>query len=125
VSGYPGEYGSAYAIVLAVALVGAGLAAGMLGANRFLRPSRPTHQKLLTYESGVDPVGDGWAQVHVRYYVYAYLYVVFAVDAVFLFPWATVFVAIGWVSVVEMAIFVAFIAVGLVYAWRTGVLTWT
>ncbi len=124
-SGYPGEYGSAYVIVLAVALVGAGLAAGMLGANRFLRPSRPTRQKLLTYESGVDPVGHGWAQVHVRYYVYAYLYVVFAVDAVFLFPWATVFVAIGWVSVVEMAIFVAFIAVGLVYAWRTGVLTWT
>ncbi len=124
-SGYPAEYGSAYLIVLAVALAGCGLAAGMLGANRFLRPSRPTPGKLLTYESGVDPVGDGWAQVHVRYYVFAYLYVVFAVDAVFLFPWATVFVSIGWVSVVEMAIFIAFIAVGLVYAWRTGVLTWT
>lgn len=124
-SSYPGEYGSAYVTVLAVALAGAGLAAAMLGANRFLRPARATEQKLLTYESGVDPVGDGWAQMHVRYYVFAYLYVVFAVDAVFLFPWATVFVSIGWVSVVEMAIFVAFIAVGLVYAWRTGVLTWT
>lgn len=124
-SGYPGEYGSAYLTVLAVALAGAGLAAAMLGANRLLRPSRSTPEKLLTYESGVDPVGDGWAQVHVRYYVFAYLYVVFAVDAVFLFPWATVFVAIGWASVVEMAVFIAFIAVGLVYAWRTGVLTWT
>ena len=120
-SGYLGSY----ATVLAVTVAGVALAGAMLGANRFLRPSRPTAQKLLTYESGVDPVGEGWAQTHVRYYVFAYLYVIFAVDVVFLFPWATVFADLGWASVVEMAIFVGFIAVGLVYAWRTGVLTWT
>ena len=60
-----------------------------------------------------------------RYYVYAYLYVVFAVDAVFLFPWATVFEQSGWVTVGEMGVFVGILAVGLAYAWRKGVLTWT
>ncbi len=120
-SGYLGSY----ATVLAVTLTGIALAAAMLGVNRLLRPSRPTAEKLLTYESGVDPVGEGWAQTHVRYYVFAYLYVIFAVDVVFLFPWATVFAALGWASVVEMGIFVGLLAVGLLYAWRTGVLTWT
>jgi NADH-quinone oxidoreductase subunit A len=120
-SGYLGSY----ATVLAVAVTGVGLAGAMLGVNRLLRPSRPSAEKLLTYESGVDPVGEGWAQAHVRYYVFAYLYVIFAVDAVFLFPWATVFATLGWSSVVEMAIFGGLVTVGLVYAWRTGVLTWT
>ena len=120
-SGYLGSY----ATVLAVTLTGVALAAGMLGANRFLRPSRPTTEKLLTYESGVDPIGEGWAQTHVRYYVFAYLYVIFAVDAVFLFPWATVFADLGWASVIEMGIFVGLLAIGLLYAWRTGVLAWT
>jgi NADH-quinone oxidoreductase subunit A len=106
--------------VVGVLLVGA-----MFAGNRLLRPSYATPEKLLTYECGVDPVGEGWAQTHVRYYVYAYLYVIFAVDAVFLFPWATVFAALGWVSVGEMGVFIGFLAVGLVYAWRQGVLTWT
>jgi NADH-quinone oxidoreductase subunit A len=122
--GYSAYLGS-YLPVLAILILGVGLVAGILSGNRLLRPSRPTAQKLLTYECGVDPVGSGWAQMHVRYYIFAYLYVVFAVDAVFLFPWATVFEQLGWVTVGEMAVFVGIIAVGLAYAWRTGVLTWT
>lgn len=109
----------------AILIVGVLLVVSMFLGNRLLRPSNPTPEKLLTYECGVDPVGEGWAQSHVRYYVYAYLYVIFAVDAVFLFPWATVFGGLGWVSVGEMGVFIGFIAVGLVYAWRKGVLTWT
>jgi len=119
------DYLASYASIAVILVVGVLLAAGMLGVNRLLRPQQPTAAKLLTYESGVDPVGQGWAQSNVRYLVYVYLYVIFAVDAVFLFPWAVVFVAIGWAAVVEMAVFVGFIAVGLVYAWRTGVLRWT
>jgi NADH-quinone oxidoreductase subunit A len=118
-------YMGSYATVLAILVVGIGLVALMLGGNWLLRPSRPTPEKQLTYECGVDPVGEGWAQTHVRYYVFAYLYVVFAVDAVFVFPWATVFAVLGWVSVIEMGIFIGFIAIGLVYAWRKGVLSWT
>ncbi|MET9019881.1 NADH-quinone oxidoreductase subunit A [Actinopolymorpha sp. NPDC004070] len=121
------SYYATYTTVLLVVLAGVAFAAVAFGANRLLRPHRPTREKLLTYESGVDPVGEGWAQTHVRYYVYAYLYVVFAVDAIFLFPWATVFAApgFGWATLVEMFVFIGFIAVGLLYAWRKGVLTWT
>ncbi len=120
-----GAFYESYLPVLGIVVVGAGLVALMFGANRLLSPYRPSPEKLITYESGVDPVGEGWAQAHVRYYVYAFLYVVFAVDAAFLFPWATVFAELGWTVVVEMAVFIGFLAVGLVYAWRKGVLTWT
>ncbi|KAA1422212.1 NADH-quinone oxidoreductase subunit A [Mumia zhuanghuii] len=119
------DYLATYASVAAIIGVGVLLAAGMLGVNRLFRPTLTTPAKLLTYESGVDPVGAGWAQSNVRYYVYAFLYVVFAVDAVFLFPWAVVFASIGWAAAIEMAVFLGFIAVGLVYAWRKGVLSWT
>jgi NADH-quinone oxidoreductase subunit A len=119
------QYYETYLPLLAMLVVGAVLVVAMSLANRLLRPTHATAEKLTTYECGVDPVGEGWAQQHVRYYVFAYLYVIFAVDAVFLFPWATVYGGLGWVSVGEMAVFIGFIAVGLVYAWRKGVLTWT
>ncbi|GAA0954628.1 NADH-quinone oxidoreductase subunit A [Nonomuraea longicatena] len=121
-----GYYGS-YALVAALLFIGVAIFAGAMIANRLLRPTRPTADKLTTYECGVDPVGEGWAQSQVRYYVFTYLYVVFAVDAVFLFPWATVFAAPGYgtATLVEMFVFLAFIALGIVYAWRKRVLTWT
>jgi NADH-quinone oxidoreductase subunit A len=95
-------------------------------ANRLLAPSRPGREKLLTYECGVDPVGEGWAHTQVRYYVYAFLYVIFAVDAIYLFPWATVFAAPGFggTTLAEMFLFIGFLAVGILYAYKKGVLTW-
>ncbi len=119
------DYYAAYLPLVVILVLGVLLVVTMFASNRALRPTNTTAEKLLTYECGVDPVGEGWAQSHVRYYVYAYLYVVFAVDAVFLFPWATVFEGLGWVSVAEMGVFIGFVAVGLAYAWRKGVLTWT
>jgi NADH-quinone oxidoreductase subunit A len=108
-------------------VVGVGFVAAAMAANRLLRPHRPSPAKLATYECGVDPVGEGWAQSNIRYYVYAYLYVLFAVEAVFLFPWAVVFDAPGFgvATLVEMGIFVGLLALGLLYAWRRGVLRWT
>jgi NADH-quinone oxidoreductase subunit A len=122
-----GGYFGAYATVGLVLLIGVAFVTVAFTANRLLRPASPTPEKLLTYECGVDPVGEGWAHMHIRYYVYAYLYVVFAVDAVYLFPWATVFAAPGYgaTTLVEMFVFIGFIAVGLLYAARKGVLTWT
>jgi len=114
-----------YATVGVIILAGMALAAGMLGANRLMRPSVPAREKTLTYESGVDPVGEGWSQSTVRYFVYAFLYVIFAVDAVFLFPWAVVLNDIGRPAAIEMGIFVGILVVGLAYAWRKGVLSWT
>ncbi len=120
-------YFGGYAVLGLVVLVGVAFVAVGLGANRMLRPTRPTREKLLSYECGVDPVGQGWAQTQIRYYVFAYLYVVFAVDAVYLFPWATVFAAAGFgaVTLVEMFVFLGLLAVGLAYAGAKGVLTWT
>ena len=120
-----GAYLDDYLAVGVIVLAGIVLAGGMLGVNRLMRPRVPAREKLLTYESGVDPVGAGWAQSTVRYYVYAFLYVIFAVDAVFLFPWAVVLEDIGRAAAVEMGIFIGILVVGLAYAWRKGVLSWT
>jgi NADH-quinone oxidoreductase subunit A len=100
----------------------------MLGAGRLLRPSRPQAEKFVTYEAGSDPVG-GWGQSNVRYYVYALLFVMFDVEAVFIFPWAVRLDpaggnGLGTFGIVEMAIFIIVLTLGLVYAWRKGVLRW-
>ncbi len=91
-----------------------------------LAPKAPTYAKLKTYESGMDPIGEGWAQTNVRYFVYAFLYVIFAVDAVYLFPWANVIrdQALGVPALVEMAIFIGIIVLGLAHAARRGLLRW-
>ncbi len=104
---------------LGVALVGA-----LLGLGRLLRPSRPTPAKVASYESGVDPVGDGWSQSNIRYYVFALLFVLFDVEAVFIFPWATRLEVYGMFGLVEMAIFIFILLLGLFYAWRKGMLRW-
>ena len=120
------DYFSGYLVVAILIALGVVFVASAFTANRLIRPNAPTVEKLTTYECGVDPVGEGWAQTHLRYYIYAYLFVVFAVDAVYLFPWATVFAAPGYgvTTLVEMGVFVGLLAVGIVYAWRKGVLRW-
>ncbi|PSM38915.1 NADH-quinone oxidoreductase subunit A [Streptomyces dioscori] len=121
------DYFQSYSVVGLLAVVGVLFVAVAFGAGRLLRPVVPTPEKLMTYECGVDPVGEGWAHTQVRYYVYAFLYVIFAVDSIFLFPWATVFAAPGYgaATLVEMFLFLGFLAVGLLYAYKKGVLTWT
>lgn len=101
------------------------LVAGLLlGVSALVRPNNPNREKMLTYESGVDPVGDGWSQSQIRYYVFALLFVIFDVEAVFIFPWATQLERYAGFGLVEMGIFVAILLLGLVYAWRKGVLRW-
>lgn len=115
-----------YRDYLAVALfLGAALlmVGAMLGVGRLIRPNRPQDQKYITYESGSDPI-EGWGQSNVRYYVYALLFVMFDVEAVFVFPWAVRLEALGAFALVEMIIFIVVLALGLVYAWRKGVLRW-
>jgi len=113
-----------YLTVAIFAGVGVGLAAGLLGLGRILRPNRPQEQKYLTYESGVDAVGSGWTQSHVRYYILALMFVVFDVEAVFVFPWATRVDTYGWFGLIVMGLVIVILALGLVHAYRKKVIKW-
>ena len=118
------SYFQSYGILVALLIAGLGLVATAFTAARVVAPRRQLAEKLTTYECGIDPVGEGWSQSQVRYYIYGFLFVIFDVESVFLFPWARVFAGLGWTAVVEMGIFIGILAVGLLYAWRKGVLTW-
>ena len=120
----PTDYFGSYGVVLGVVVAGALLVTVAFTAARLIAPRRPLPEKLTTYECGIDPVGEGWSQSQVRYYIYGFLFVIFDVEAVFLFPWARVFEGLGYAAVVEMGIFIGILAVGLLYAWRKGVLRW-
>jgi len=116
---------SQFAIFLAAALV---FGLGALIFSWFLRPYRPTDEKRTTYECGERPIGSAWVQFNTQYYVIALLYVVFAVGALFVAPWAAQYRALiaryGTFGFVEMLIFLAVLAIGLIYAWGKGVLRW-
>jgi NADH:ubiquinone oxidoreductase subunit 3 (subunit A) len=118
------EFLRSYLVVFWFGLIALLLASLLLGISVLIRPSNPTREKLLTYESGVDPVGEGWSQSQIRYYVFALLFVVFDVEAVFIFPWATQLERYAGFGLVEMGVFVGVLLLGLVYAWRKGVLRW-
>jgi len=92
--------------------------------NRVLGPHRPNPIKQQTYECGIETVGDTWVQFKVQYYIYALVFVVFDVEAVFLFPIAAAFGQLGLFAVFEVALFVILLAGGLAYAWSRGVLEW-
>ena len=92
--------------------------------NRVLGPHRPNPIKQQTYECGIETVGDTWVQFKVQYYIYALIFVVFDVEAVFLFPIAAAYGQLGLFAIFEVALFVILLAVGLAYAWSRGVLEW-
>ena len=113
-----------YLVVVFFGAIGVLLASLLLGIGSLLRPRRPTPEKQMVYESGVDAVGSGWSQSQIRYYVFALLFVIFDVEAVFIFPWATQLERYAGFGLVEMGVFVFVLLLGLVYAWRKGVLRW-
>lgn len=97
--------------------------AGLL-TSRLLRPARPYAGKLATYECGEEPLGNAWVRFNVRFYVVALVYLIFAVEVVFLFPWALVYRDMGMLAFLEMAVFLAVLIVGFVYVWAKGDLDW-
>src|SRR5437879_1010031 len=107
------DYYVSYAAVGVLAIVILLFGGGTFFAWRMLRPQRPTREKLEIYECGIDPVGESWKQPNVRYYIFAFLFVVFDVEALFLFPWAVVYQKLGLFAVVEMILFVVILLFGL------------
>jgi len=97
---------------------------GALVLGELFRMKRPYPEKLMAYESGNAPVGEPRIRFSVKFYIIAMLFVVFDVEAVFLYPWAIVFDKLGLYAFVEMIIFIAILLVGFVYAWKKGALDW-
>jgi len=120
-------------IAIVVGVVGMGM---MFVMAAILAPRKRSADKALPYESGIRPAPYTWSQVHIRYYVFAILFLVFDVEAVFIFPWAVVFLsvkqgvgelftqAVANAVFYEMILFIAILAFGILYGWRKGVLHW-
>jgi NADH-quinone oxidoreductase subunit A len=101
---------------------------------KIIRPKRPNPEKLSSYECGEEPMGDAWGQFNIRFYIIALVFVLFDVELVFVFPWATVFGdknyiqesngTWGWFSLMEMFVFLGILILGLAYVWVKGYLNW-
>jgi len=118
--------GYLYAVIFFI--VGCGLVAvGLTAAKvvgRFTIRKHAAQSKQVIYESGETPIGSAWVQYPLAFYVFALLFVAFDVDIVFLISWAVVFQQLSWFGFVEITFFIAVLALGLVYAWRKGVIRW-
>ena len=122
-----------YVPVLLILFLATGMATGILVLSRFAARNRPTREKLMPYECGVEPVGTSRERQSVRFYLVAMAFLLFDIEAVFLIPWAVVFRGVlesetyrnlKWVFYGEMMVFMVVLFVGLVYVWRKGILEW-
>lgn len=123
-----------FGYILLFIIAGLALMGLMLTIARFLRPHRPNEEKLTTYESGEDPLGNANIQFNVRFYVIALIFVLFEVELLFLFPWSIVFGnedlieqtggEWGWFAMAEMTVFLGILILGLAYAWAKSYLDW-
>ncbi|HEY8173525.1 MAG TPA: NADH-quinone oxidoreductase subunit A [Dehalococcoidia bacterium] len=89
-----------------------------------IRPSKPDPIKQSIYECGMVPVGDALVRYNVRYYVFGLLFVIFDVEAVFLYPWAVAYRGLGFFAFVEALIFITILLIGYAYAWRKRAMEW-
>lgn len=124
---------SEYGKILLLAIIGLILVCATILAAKFISPKKPNPIKLSTYECGEDAIGSSWVQFNPRFYVVALVFLLFDVELIFVFPWATVFgnadlIAAdgrwGWFTLIEMAIFLGILILGLLYIWKNGDLNW-
>jgi len=123
------QYYGDYLTVAVFIIIGAALVAGAVGTSKMIAPKAPGGFKDTAYESGIEPIGTGWNQSHIRYYIFALLFLIFDVEAVFMFPWAIQVgyfdsIGMGLFALIEMFVFIAILLLGLIYAIRKGVLKW-
>lgn len=119
-----GNFEFAYLLILVLLVAAIVFAVAPLILARILGPKKPTKIKNAVYECGLVSKGDAWVQFRVQYYIFALVFVVFDLETVFLLPWAVSFNSLGLFAFVEMLIFIAILAGGLLYAWGKGVLEW-
>jgi NADH-quinone oxidoreductase subunit A len=110
------------AMVFGLALA---LGFALVGLAALLGPRRPSRVKAAPFECGSDPIGDARERFGVKFYVIALLFVVFDIEAVFIYPWAVLVRELGWTGFVSMAVFAATLLAGLAYVWKKGALDWS
>ena len=124
---------SEYGKILLIAVVGVLLVCVTILLAKILSPKKPNPEKLSTYECGEETTGSAWVQINPRFYVIALIFLLFDVELIFVFPWSTVFgnrelIAAdgrwGWFTLIEMALFIGILIVGLVYVWKRGDISW-
>jgi NADH-quinone oxidoreductase subunit A len=107
-------------IVLASVVAGA-----ILGVSTLVGVRRPTREKLSPYECGINPVGDARERFSVSFYLIGMLFILFDVEAVFLYPWAVVYKSLKWFGFVEMFLYIVILLAGYLYIWKKGALDWS
>ena len=96
-----------------------------LGIASLIRPKKPNPVKQSTYECGIESIGDAWVQFRAQYYIYALVFVVFDIEAVFLLPWAVAYNQLPLYALLEAVLFILILVLALVYTWRKGALRWS
>ncbi len=117
-------YISGYGILIAFIMFSFAFAAAALILSFIVQPKAPGKLKENTYECGMKPFGDSRIQFDIKYYLYALLFLIFDIEAVFLFPWAVSYNKLGLFALVEALIFIGILILGLVYAWKKDALKW-
>ena len=121
----PGTYlPSEYLPVLIFILIASAFGFGALLIGFIFRPKKPYYEKLMPYESGINPKGEPRYRFSIRFYIIAMLFVVFDVEAIFIYPWALVFDDLGLAGFAVMAIFLGILIIGFIYEWKKGALEW-
>jgi NADH-quinone oxidoreductase subunit A len=113
-----------YLPVLIYMVIAVGLVGVIVLLSEFLGKKTHSPTKDMAYECGMDPIGDARHRYSVRFYVIAMFFIVFDIEAIFLYPWAVVFKPLGWFGFWEMMVFIGILVVGLAYVWGKGALEW-
>ena len=117
-------YAFDYSVIAWFLIGGVAFVAATLAVSRLLQHRKPERVKSEIYECGVEPIGPPWVQLKIGYYVYALLFVLFDVETAFLYPWAVTLNVLPLYVLAEMVVFLVILALGLVYAWKEGALSW-
>ena len=113
-----------YLPIFVLMLISLAFGLGSLLVGMLVRPRRPYREKLLPYESGNPPVGEPRYRFSVKFYIIAMLFVIFDVEAIFIYPWAITFDKLGLYAFVEMVLFIVILLVGYIYAWKKEAFRW-
>jgi NADH-quinone oxidoreductase subunit A len=117
-------YAATWTPVIVGIVIGILFIASTLAVANLLAPRIRTKTKASVYECGMVPIGQGWNQINLRYYLYAILFLIFEIESVFLFPWAVMNRRLGPIVFWEVMLFLGMLLFGLVYAWKKGMLRW-